>query len=116
MHNDRDLGYLKEILESAKGVQEFMREKSFAEFDRDWASPLAISKCLEIIGEATKKLSLDLRDSHPEVPWRRMAGLREILVHQYNDVSNQRVFNIVKKDLPVLVDSIEDIIRVLENN
>ena len=116
MRNNRDLGHMQEILASARGVQEFMREKSFAEFDRDWASPLAISKCLEIIGEATKKLSQNLRDSHPEVPWRRMAGLRDILVHQYNDVSNQRVFNIVKKDIPVLIDSMENIIRKLENN
>jgi len=116
MRNDRDLGYLKEILASAKEVQEFMRGKSFAEFDKDWASPLAISKCLEIIGEATKRLSHDLRSSYPDVPWRRMAGLRDILVHQYNDVSNQRVFNIVKKDIPVLIGSIEVIIRMLESD
>ena len=116
MSNNRDLGYLKEMLASARGVQEFMREKSFADFDKDWASPLAISKCLEIIGEAAKKLSRNLRDSHPEIPWRRMAGLRDILVHQYNDVSNQRVFNIVKKDIPVLIDNIEKIICKLENN
>ena len=116
MRNDRDLGYLKEILTSAKEVQEFMRGKSFAEFDKDWASPLAISKCLEIIGETTKKLSQDLRNSYPEVPWRRMAGLRDILVHQYNDVSNQRVFNIVENDIPVLIDSIEGIVRALESD
>lgn len=116
MRNERDLGYLKEIMTSAKELQEFMREKSFAEFDKDWASPLAVSKCLEIIGEATKRLSQDLRDSYSEVPWRRMAGLRDILVHQYSDVSNQRVFNIVKKDIPVLIGSMEEIIRVLESD
>ena len=116
MPSNRDLGYLKEILASAQGVREFMHGKSFAEFDKDWASPLAISKSLEIIGETAKKLSQDLRNSHPEVPWRRIAGLRDILVHQYNDVSNERIFNIVRKDIPILINNLESILHDLESS
>ena len=72
----------------------------------------AVIRNFEIIGEATKNLSLDFRERHPEIPWRKMAGLRDVLIHNYMGVNARMVWNIVKNDLPVLK---RDISKVLQN-
>ena len=60
----------------------------------------AVVRQLEIIGEATKRLSADLRAAHPEVPWRPMAGLRDVLIHDYMGVDFAVVWGIVEHHLP----------------
>jgi uncharacterized protein with HEPN domain len=52
----------------------------------------ALVRCLEVIGEATKRLSQDFRDRHPEVPWRAMAGMRDLLIHAYDRVDLEEVW------------------------
>jgi uncharacterized protein with HEPN domain len=52
----------------------------------------AVVRCLEVIGEATKRLSQDFRDRHPEVPWRAMAGMRDLLIHAYDRVDLEEVW------------------------
>ena len=52
----------------------------------------ALIRCLEVIGEATKRLSQDFRDRHPEVPWRAMAGMRDLLIHAYDRVDLEEVW------------------------
>ena len=52
----------------------------------------ALLRCLEVMGEATKRLSADCRASHPEIPWRAMAGLRDVLIHAYDRVDLQEVW------------------------
>jgi uncharacterized protein with HEPN domain len=62
----------------------------------------AVIRQLEIIGEATKRLSSDLRHQHPEVEWRRMAGMRDVLIHNYMGVSLRAVWRATQRDLPKL--------------
>jgi uncharacterized protein with HEPN domain len=57
---------------------------------------------LELIGEATKNLSADLRAANPEIPWRQIAGMRDVLIHDYLKVNLARVWNTVDTDLPEL--------------
>jgi len=52
----------------------------------------ALLRCLEVMGEATKRLSAGCRASHPEIPWRAMAGLRDVLIHAYDKVDLQEVW------------------------
>jgi uncharacterized protein with HEPN domain len=63
----------------------------------------AILRPLTIIGEAAKRVSAEFRASHPEVPWRQIAGFRDVVVHDYARVDLQEVWRIPQEDLPALV-------------
>ena len=110
MADSRDLGYLADILDAAQGVRRIVGNKTFTEFDNDYAAPLAVAKLLEVIGEATKNLSTAIRNQHPSIPWRKMAGLRDILVHRYRETNNEQLFKIVEDDIPKLIAEIETMI------
>jgi uncharacterized protein with HEPN domain len=81
--------------------------------DRFFAEPHwqdAIIRQLEVIGEATKRLSPNLRNRHPEVEWRRMAGMRDVLIHNYMGVSMHFVWRVTQRDLPKLKQQITAIL------
>jgi uncharacterized protein with HEPN domain len=69
----------------------------------------------EIVGEATKRLSKQLCSQHPEVPWRRIAALRDVLIHDYTGVDIKAVWEITQKDLPVVKKSIQKILQGTKN-
>jgi uncharacterized protein with HEPN domain len=73
----------------------------------------AVIRQLEIIGEATKRLSQDLRAQHRKVPWRRIAGLRDVLIHDYMGVDLAAVWEITQKDLPPLKKQVQLILGEL---
>lgn len=106
----RDLSYLTDILQAARLVDEFIEGMSEAEFYRDIKCQSAVMRQIEVIGEATKRLSSSFRDIHPEVPWRSIAGMRDILIHAYDHVDLAEVWNTAKFALPDLVSQIETLI------
>lgn len=73
----------------------------------------AVIRNLEIIGEATKRISHEFRLKYPQVPWRAMAAMRNILIHQYEGVDLKKVWGVVAKDVPTLIKAIESIIPPL---
>lgn len=73
----------------------------------------AVVRNFEVIGEATKNLSADLRLSYPDVPWRKMAGFRDVLIHNYINVDLEIVWEIVEAELPPLQNDIETILSQL---
>jgi uncharacterized protein with HEPN domain len=76
----------------------------------------AVIRNLEIIGEATKQLSLELRRANPDIRWQQIAGLRDVLIHGYLKVNLARVWTIVEKDLPSLQFRIEEILKQLDRD
>lgn len=107
MSNDEaDALYLEHILERIQRIEACAQEGREA-FD---ASPIlqdAIMRNFEVIGEAVKQLSPDRRDRYPEVAWRRVAGFRDVLIHNYVGVDLDEVWNVVEKDLPRLKRTVE---------
>lgn len=74
----------------------------------------AVIRCLEIIGETTKRLPGDLRNKYAEVPWKSMTGTRDFLAHDYASVKMKKLWQMVKQDLPALKPKIQKILRDLK--
>ena len=75
----------------------------------------AVVRNLEVIGEATKSLSDDIRSQHPEVPWRDMMGTRDRLTHHYFGINQEIVWQIIEHDLPGLQNQIVQVIRIFQS-
>jgi uncharacterized protein with HEPN domain len=86
----------------AVGHQEFMAVSHWQD---------AVIRQLEIIGEAVKRISPDLLGRFPEIPWRRFAGLRDVLIHQYMGVDIEAVWRVTQQDLPPLRQAVEDLLE-----
>ena len=106
----RDIGlFIDDILDSIKNIEKFMKGLNKEKFSKDNLRQSAIIRQLEIIGEAVKNIPSSFREKHPKIPWKDIAGLRDILSHAYFGVNMDRVWNIVEKDLPTLKREIEKI-------
>jgi uncharacterized protein with HEPN domain len=73
---------------------------SYSDFAGDKKTVNAVIRSLEVIGEATKQLPLSFRDDYPDVPWKRMAGMRDKLIHGYFGIDIQMVWQVVEKYIP----------------
>ncbi|MGB3237895.1 MAG: DUF86 domain-containing protein [Geitlerinemataceae cyanobacterium] len=102
---------LEDILDAISEINYFVRDVTFEDFLSNREKVLAVVKLLEIIGEATKKIPYELRNKYPEIPWSSVAGMRDILVHEYWQVDVEVVWQTVKESLPVLARVISEMIR-----
>lgn len=100
MTKDRRV-YLAHIFECIQKIERFTAEGK-PRFLQDDMVQDAVIRNFEIIGEAAKRLDDVYRAAHPDLPWRALAGLRDVLIHQYEGVDLERVWAIVEKDLPPL--------------
>ncbi len=94
---------LRHILDAAREATVFCQGKSRRDLDTDRMLSLSLVRLLEIIGEAARGVSAELRTAHPEIAWDKMAGMRDRLIHGYYDVNPDVVWQTVREDLPVLV-------------
>jgi uncharacterized protein with HEPN domain len=101
------IDYLVDILDAIRKVTQFIQGMTFVKFEEDDKTVFAVIRGLEIIGEATKRIPPSVRDQHPEVPWREMAGMRDKLTHEYFGVNLIVLWKTATEDLP----SIEPAIR-----
>jgi uncharacterized protein with HEPN domain len=92
--------YLEDILSAMESVQLFVKGMSCEEFESDDIVRSAVVRKFEIIGEATKQVPEEMRLKYPQVPWRRMAGMRDKLVHFYFGVDYRLVWRTIKEDIP----------------
>jgi len=105
--------YLAHILECAQKIERFTADGR-GRFLRDAMLQDAVLRNFEIIGEAAKRLDDTYRTAHPEIPWRALAGLRDVLIHQYEGVDAERVWAIVERELPYLREAIAALLPPLD--
>lgn len=103
----RDLDYLNDIKIAGLAAMEFLGDASLDAFLDDFKTQSACMRQLEIIGEAVKRLSDETRLAYPNVPWREWAGMRDILIHAYDRVDPEEVWNTLINDLPNLLDALQ---------
>ena len=94
--------YLEDILEATRKITTYAGSLSKAAFLEDEKTLDAVVRNLEVIGEAVKKLPEDLRARHSAVEWKKIAGLRDILIHEYFGLDAEIVWDIVQTKVPVL--------------
>ncbi|MBL6983626.1 MAG: DUF86 domain-containing protein [Anaerolineales bacterium] len=104
--------YLEDILEACRRIKLYTDGLSFDQFVENNLVYDAVLRNIEIIGEAVKQVPIDIRDQHPEVEWRRIAGMRDIVAHHYFSIHDEIIWDIVENKIPALQEQIK---TVLEN-
>lgn len=116
----RDIVRLTHIVEAISRIERYVEGKSFSEFTADDMMYYAVVKNIEIIGEAANMLTSEFRDSHAETPWKLVTGMRNYIVHEYFQVDNTVIWDVVTYDLPALkaqvLSYIEEIGTGVENS
>ncbi|OHB59660.1 MAG: hypothetical protein A2173_06340 [Planctomycetes bacterium RBG_13_44_8b] len=110
MPNEQDTVRLRHMLDAAKKIVEYTDSIQRDDLDKDEKLALAIVRLLEIIGEAAKAVSPDLRRKYPQIPWPEIAGTRDRLIHGYYDIDFDIVWQIVCGDIPHLITTVESIL------
>ena len=110
----RDAGYLLDIFDSARFAEEYVDGIDKHAFETDRRTRSAVIYEILIIGEAAKKVSSAFKAAHPEIPWREMAGMRDVLIHDYRDVDVPNVWATVTESIPALVVALEPLVIEME--
>jgi uncharacterized protein with HEPN domain len=93
---------IDDILDAIAGIERAVANKSFQDFESDWLLRRAIERAIEIISEASRRIPPKLKQTRPEIPWRDVETIGNILRHEYHTVSNPIIWGVVQSDLPPL--------------
>ena len=111
----RDAIYVEHIAERIRRIEEAAQNGRDA-FESSHVLQDAIIRNFEVIGEAVKQLSPELREAHPDVPWQRVAGFRDVLIHDYMGVDLSEVWTVIEKELPRLKRTVEEIRKEIDTD
>ncbi len=103
--------YLSDTLKAVQNVRKYTKQISYHKFCSDQKTVDAVLRNLEIIGEALKHIPEDFRKHHPEVEWKKISGLRDMLIHAYFQVDLQIVWDVIQNKLPDLHKKISAMLR-----
>lgn len=105
------IDFLNDILEAAFKAEEFIKGLTYEDFLEDDKTVFATIRAMEIIGEASSHIPVDLREIYNNVPWKKMVGMRNILIHQYFGFSKQVIWNTIKNRFPDLKKEIQKMLK-----
>ena len=102
--DQRDSAYLWDMLDAAGMIEQLSSGLDFSEYSKDRRTQLAVERSLEIIGEAAGRISASFQNSHPEIPWRQIIGQRNVLIHEYGEIKQERIWKVVRENIPQLIE------------
>ena len=105
---------LRQIQEAGRRLQSLCAGKTLESLQADWRATAALERFIEILGEAVKRLPMELRGRYPAVPWKEIAGTRDHLSHGYDDLNYQVLWDAVQMDVPVLLATVEKMLQDLD--
>jgi len=94
--------YIDDIKTAIEEINDFTTGMNFEDFAADRKTVNAVIRSLEVLGEATKHIPMGFRQDHAEIPWSKMAGMRDVLIHDYMGVDLKTIWKVIQERLPEL--------------
>jgi len=107
---EQDLAYLWDMREAAKEIVAFVKGIKYAIFIQNRMIRYAVERQLLVIGEASNHVSAKFQEAHPEIPWRQMIGLRNVLAHEYGEIKVDRIWNAATVSVPELLKVLQPLV------
>jgi uncharacterized protein with HEPN domain len=106
-----ELVYLRHILDAINTVEDYLQGIDERQFNNTRLLQDGVVRQIEIVGEAVRHISKEIRRTYPEVPWQDVAGMRDKLIHDYFGVDIEKVWLTAREDLPVLKEQVTEILK-----
>ena len=103
--------FLAHVTESIRSIEQYAGGLTQEEFNRSPQVQDAVVRRLEIIGEAVKSIPDEFKSKHPEIPWKKIAGLRDVLIHKYFSIDLNLLWNLIEKELKTLRSQIDNLLK-----
>jgi uncharacterized protein with HEPN domain len=111
--NQREIGYLWDMLQAARRLQQFTANLGYDEYLDSTLVQSAVERQFEIIGEAARRMSESFVQANPQIRWSEWIGLRNIIAHQYDDIIQEQLWYSVVQEIPILIGQLESLIPPL---
>ena len=108
------LDYIEDMLDAMEKAELALTGVDFDRFSEDFIINFAVARALEIVGEAAKRLPPEVRTAYPDIPWREMAGMRDRIIHGYDNVNLRIMWDVVKKEIPAITPQLQQILQDYE--
>ncbi|PZD72197.1 hypothetical protein C1752_03783 [Acaryochloris thomasi RCC1774] len=106
--------YLEDILDAVDAIEQFTAGVKFEAFSQNLEKVFAVSRAMEIIGEAVKRVPDSVRSQYPDIPWRDIAGMRDKLIHDYFNTDVEIIWEAVQTDVPQLKIMIAKVLEAIK--
>ena len=107
---DQDLASLLDVATAAQQIQRYSQNLSFTQLEQDDEKQAAILYRIGIMGEAVKRISPAFRSQYPDIPWKQIAGMRDIVMHQYDRINLDLVWDVIQTKVPELLAAIQPLL------